>query len=202
MARLSRPHFLALTRLELGQFRTLDRRGQLAFAVDQTTGRGYEAAEAFLTLMAQQFAEAHALSVSRAADIAAALPGALSPFWAAIVETGRALAAGTDTPPNEILAGRAICAYPKGPRPVCGTLNDIAGDLESAKGLGSGAGFPRGLVLVSASTVMALLIQRAQTLGIELPAEFWTAPLRCRPRPTPLAPADIADLLQETRDEC
>ncbi|GEN01734.1 hypothetical protein [Methylobacterium radiotolerans] len=193
MARLSRPHFLALTRLELGQLKTLDRRGQLPFAIDQAQGRGYEAAEAFLTLMAQELAEGHALSVTRAANIAASLADALSEAWPAVVETGRVLAAGTDTPPNEILAGRAEAAYPAPPLPICGTIVDIAENLASA-------GFkPRRLIVTSASTVMAVLIQRAQALGVELPAEFWTAPLKCRPRPAPLTAEDVAKLLQETK---
>lgn len=194
MARINRPTFLALCDLELGQLRTLDRRGQLPFAIDQSAGRGYEAGEVFLTLVAQHLAATNGagLNVTRAADIAAALPAALSAAWADIVETGRILAGGTNTPPDEILAGRADAADTQ-PRAVAGTLSNIAAELQAD-------GFvTQGLTVVSASTLMAQLIERANKHDIELPAEFWTGPLRYRPRPAALTPEEMAIAAMEVK---
>ncbi len=193
MRPLSRPDFCSLVRLEVPALKTLDRRGQLPFAIDQTFGRGYEAAEAFLVLLAQALVEAHAISVTRAADIAAALPEALSAAWPAVVESGQALAHGTAEPLPEILAGRASAAYPATPRACAGTLAQIVEALEH-DGFEASA-----LVLVSASRVLAQLIQRAAKLELELPAELWTAPLRYRPRHAPLTPDELAEALEAAR---
>ncbi|KAB1071516.1 hypothetical protein [Methylobacterium planeticum] len=178
MPDLSRSQFCDLTRLAPDALKSLSRREQLPFSIDQkASGRGYTFFETFLTIVSQEFYEGHGVNVTRAAEIAAALPEALAPKWSRIVETARDKADGTGQKIEEIMCGRYSPAGLHQPRPIVGTDIEIdqelaASELPAIRSIRS-----------SASRSLALLITRSHRLGIEIPEEFWSTPFSFRQRP-------------------
>lgn len=194
MPDLSRIQFCGLTSLSTDALASLSRRSQLPFSIDQkASGRGYTVFEAFLTIVAQEFSDGHGVSITRAAEIAGALPEALAPKWDRIVETGLALADGTGEKVEEIMCGRYYVAGINPPRPLAGT------DLEISQEL---AALDKPLIRSirsSASRSLVLLINRANRLNIEIPDDFWTASFSYRQRPNgwDLARASMQKLIDQ-----
>jgi len=175
---LPRSHFLMLTGMELARMRSLQRRHQLPFNLDQEeNGRGYAWCEAFMVLAMDDFgaADGHAVAMVRAADIAAALPPAIEPHWARIVRDGQLIASGTAKRLVPILAGRTE-APDQRPMAVCGTLSEIH------KAAAALAVPPTRLILSDAGRLVSLLLLRAAGAGIRIPADLATAPLSYRRR--------------------
>ena len=179
MSDLSRSQFCELTRLPLDTLKSLARRGQTPFSVDQkNSGRGYTFFEAFLTIVSQEFYEGHGVNVTRAAEIAAALPEVLAPKWSRVVETAHELANGSEQKIVEIMCGRYSPAGLHQPRPIVGTDNEIdeelaAMDMAAVRSIRS-----------SATRCLTVLINRSQRLQIDIPNEFWTTPFSYRERPS------------------
>ncbi|CAO4184873.1 HTH merR-type domain-containing protein [Methylorubrum populi] len=178
MPDLSRSQFCDLTRLSPDTLKSLSRREQLPFSIDQkASGRGYTLFEAFLTIVAQEFSEGHGVNITRAAEIAGALPEVLAPQWDRIIETGRILADGTGEKVEEVMCGRYDVAGIHPPRPLVGTDEEIARELAASDQP------PIRSVRSSASRSLALLLIRASKLNIEIPDEFWKPPFNYRQRP-------------------
>lgn len=194
MPDLSRSQFCDLVRISPETLKSLSRREQLPFSIDQkASGRGYTLFEAFLTTAAQDFTEKHGVNITRAADIAGALPEALAPKWQRIVETGRALADGTGQRIEEIMCGRYCVVGLNPPRSTAGTVIEIANELAILDHSSDG------LIFTSASRSLAMLINRADRLKIEIPDDFWAGPFSYRPRPNgwDLAKANMQKLIEQ-----
>ena len=82
-------------------------------------------------------------------------------------------------------------AYPAQPLAVCGTGQQIEADV-AATGLQEIAS-----LRISISRVLALLITRARSHGQKIPQDFWSGPLKYRPKPSLMTPNDIADAFTE-----
>ncbi|MBB2964336.1 hypothetical protein [Methylobacterium sp. R2-1] len=194
MPDLSRTQFCGLTSHSPDALASLSRRSQLPFSIDQkASGRGYTVFEAFLTIVAHEFGEGHGVNITRAAEITGALPEALAPNWSRVVETGLALAGGTGEKVEEIMCGRYYVAGINPPRPLAGT------DLEISQELAALDKPVIRSIRSSASRSLALLINRANRLNIEIPDDFWTVPFSYRPRPDgwDLAQASMQKLIDQ-----
>ncbi|MHC2017156.1 hypothetical protein [Methylobacterium sp. CM6247] len=193
MPDLSRSQFCLITSLSTDALASLSRRNQLPFSIDQkASGRGYTLFEAFLTIVAQEFSEGHGVNITRAAEIAGALPDALSLEWERIVETGSAMAAGTNEKVEEVMCGRYYVAGIQPPRALVGT------DAEVDQNLAASDEQPIRLIRSSASRCMAVLIARANRKSIEIPDRFWSPPFDYRPRPNSsgIAKANMQALIE------
>jgi len=189
MVTLTRPQFCAVTEVDHVTLGNMIRRGQTPFAVDQkASGRGYSIFEAYLMLLARTLVRVHHIELIRSAEIAGSLPAVLQLAWQEIGRTGKLLAGGTDRPVVEIMCGRVERAGQL-PVAICGTDRAIDKDVRA---LGGGV---LGSVRISASHQAAELIQRAQRHAVEIPSEFWSAPLMYRPRPS-TTPAEFAALAE------
>lgn len=183
MITLTRPIFCSLTEVDHVTLGNLIRRGQVPFAVDQkVSGRGYSMFEAYLMSLSMNFAQVHRIELIRSAEIVANLPVVLRPVWQEIGRTGKLLAAGTDRPVVEIMAGRAARAGLP-PVAIAGTDRAIDAALRKLDGAVIGS------VRISATLQAAQFIQRARKHDVQIPAEFWTGPLVYRPRQL-ITPAD------------
>lgn len=193
MPDLTRSQFCNLVGIVPNQLKTLDVRGHLPFNLSQAEGgRGYSTTEAFLFFVQEQISEAFGITHAQASGIAGSLPPVLATHWAEIVRTGRLLALGTDMPVREVLCGRVLVAYPGQPIPVAGTGKQIEAAVAAAGAREIGS------LRISASRVLARLIVRADQSGVRIPNDFWSAPLKYRPKLAPLTPEEIAASLKDT----
>ena len=178
MPDLTRSQFCSVTALSADALSSLSRRNQLPFSIDQkASGRGYTFFEAFLTIVSQELVNGHGVNVTRAAEVAAALPEALQAEWPRIVKSAWQLAEGTEEHVEEIMCGRSQPAGIQQPKPVCGTI------LEIAQALSDGGTPNGGLTLTNASRALAVLSRRADRLKLEIQDEFWSGPFVYRQRP-------------------
>ncbi|MCC0809522.1 hypothetical protein FPV16_25540 [Methylobacterium sp. W2] len=178
MPDLTRSQFCELIKLPPETVKTMDRRWQLPFSIDQTTwGRGYSAFEAFLMITAQEFNEGHGVNLNRSAEIAAALPDVLAPKWSRIVETARQMIDGTGQTAGDIMCGRYSIAGVHPPRPIAGT------DAEIDEELAATAEPIIRSIRSSASRSLRLLLDRCARQGIDIPEKFYSGPFIYRPRP-------------------
>lgn len=190
MTDFTRRQFCDLVGIVPNHLKTLDLRGQLPFNLSQAKGgRGYSTAEALLFLTQECLSETFGITHAQASGIAGSLPPVLETHWPEIVRTGRLLAQGTDSPVREVLCGQVRRAHPDQPVPVCGTGKQIGAALAAA------GAFEIASIRISASRVMARLITRAAQLNLRIPNDFWSAPLKYRPKPTPLTPEELAAAL-------
>ncbi|AWN35878.1 hypothetical protein [Methylobacterium radiodurans] len=177
MPDLSRSQFCEITCLSPDALKSLTRRGQIPFMVDQkASGRGYTLFEAFLMILANEFVEGHGVNLTRAAEIAAAVPAVLEPEWSRVVETAEKLFERDGAGVDPIMCGRCQSAGPERAEPICGTHDEIAQKLKASGKMNAR------LTLSSASHALATLIRRALNNQIEIPEEFWSTPFSFRER--------------------
>ena len=201
MPDLTRTQFCDLTKLSADSVSSLARRNQLPFLVDQkASGRGYSFFEAFLTIISQSLIDGRGINVTRAAEISAALPEALRGEWPRIVETAWKLCEGSDERVAEIMCGQAQMAGLRRPEPVCGTFLDIAQAFAQTDSPSVG------LTLTNASRALAVLINRANRINLDIIEDFWSGPFMYRERLNTLGAAKksmlalLADV--ENPDDC
>lgn len=194
MSELQRISFCHLVGIEVLQLRSLGGRGLLPFSVDQTvSGRGYSCVEALLLMLMQELAREHTIGLARASEIAARLPPVMTPRWADITATAQMMAEGTAKPVREVLGGRVTFAYPAEPLAVCGNAKQIEVQV-AATGLNEIAS-----VRTSISRPLSTLISRARMQDQKIPRDFWSGPLKYRPKPPLMTPNEVADALTEDK---
>lgn len=186
---LSRADFLKLTGMDAEALKSRARRDQLPFADDgprhPMRRRGYSPFEAFLTLLADDLAKEQHLAVRTACEIVNGAVPDLWRCWGRIGETSSAMASGIEVPPgDEILVGRVVRAGLLHPRPVCGTMAEIASAAVEATA-------PVRIVLTNASRGALVLRRRAISEAVQLSDSFWLA--------NPEAPPQVSDFAAEAQ---
>lgn len=161
---LSREDFCKLTEIpSIEALKSRAKRSQLPVSIENESRKsyGYSFFDAFVTILADRLADSpiHANQVS-AASIARAVAPILAQNWKAIAASGARVIAATEKPEQEIKWLHVWSAAGTGNAVLVGASLAVSGAVTDAIG-------------GNASRSAAILIMRAQKLGIALPIEFW-----------------------------
>jgi hypothetical protein len=178
MFQISRERHCALAGMEVGAFKTLQQYGRLPVLPRQfTADKGFGPIETLALAISNEMVEQHHVAREHAAGVCSAA-AILSTRWNEVRET---VAQRRATGKDELLFGRVTVPGTReqggGPRPVLGTLAEIADEHGDAA---------MTIIAVSVSRVAEGVRNLAEKHGIDM-EQFWAQPLpdpasKARPR--------------------